>query len=81
MNRFKYGQAAVDKAIKFLKSKKGTAPAFVEKFPGSFKVRAGKLYADGKYVVPTESREDYLREIVYGKKSEYPLGEIVYSRS
>ena len=74
MNRFKYPRSAVDAAIKFLKTKKGTAPAFVDKFPGSFKVRAGKLYADGKYVVPTESRDVYLREIVYGKKSEYPFG-------
>jgi hypothetical protein len=74
MNRFKYPRSAVDAAIKFLKSKKGPKPAFIEKFPGSFKVRKGKLYADGKWVVPTESREDFLREIVYGKKSEYPFG-------
>ncbi len=74
MNRFKYPRAAVDAAIKFLKVKKGTAPAFIDKFPGSFKVRKGKLYADGKLVVPTEAREDYLRDIVYGKRSEYPFG-------
>ena len=74
MNRFKYGQADVDKAIKFLKSKKGTAPSFLTQFPGAFTVRKGKLYADGKQVVPTESRESFLREIVYGKRSEYPFG-------
>ena len=37
-------------------------------------MRKGKLYADGKQVVPTESRESFLREIVYGKRSEYPFG-------
>ena len=74
MNRFRYPRSSVDAAIKFLKSKKGPKPAFLEKFPGSFKVRQGKLYADGKWVVPTESREGYLREIVYGKRSEYPFG-------
>ncbi len=74
MNRFKYGEAAVDKAIKFLKSKKGTAPSFLTQFPGAFTVRKGKLYADGKQVIPTESRESFLREIVYGKRSEYPFG-------
>ena len=74
MNRFKFPQAAVDAAKKFLKSKKGTAPAFITKFPGAFKVRAGELYADGKRVVPTESREKFLRDTVYGKKSEYPFG-------
>ena len=74
MNRFRYGQAAVTQAIKFIKSNKGSAPSFVVKFPGAFTVRKGKLYADGKQVVPTESRDDFLREVVYGKKSEYPFG-------
>ena len=74
MNRFHFPQSTVDRATKFLKSKKGTAPAFLQKFPGVFTVRQGKLYAGNRRVIPTEQRPDFLREIVYGKKSEYPFG-------
>ena len=74
MNRFRFPQKTVDQAIKFLKSKKGRAPGFIEKFPGVFNLRRGKLYAGKLLVVPTEDRDEYLREVVYGKKSEYPFG-------
>ena len=74
MNRFKYPREKVKRAIKFLKSKKGTAPGFIEKFPGVFKVRQGKLYAGPLRVISTEDRESFLREVVYGKTSEYPFG-------
>lgn len=74
MNRFRYSQAAIDKAIRYLKTKKGTPPTFITKFPNGYKVKQGKLYADDKRVIPTEGRDAYLREIVYGKKSEYPFG-------
>ena len=74
MNRYHFAQKTVDQAIKFLKSKKGRAPGFIEKFPGVFNIRRGKLHAGNRRVVPTEEREEYLREVVYGKKSEYPFG-------
>ena len=32
------------------------------------------MYAGPLRVVPTEDREDFLREVVYGKSSEYPFG-------
>ena len=73
MNRFKYPRETVKRAINFLKSKKGTAPGFIEKFPGKFQVRQGKLYAGPLRVIPTEDRESFLREVVYGTTSEYPL--------
>ena len=74
MNRFRFPRETIQRAIKFLKSKKGTAPGFITKFPGVFNVRQGKLYAGKRRVVPTEDRQDYLREVVYGKSSEYPFG-------
>ena len=74
MNRFIYPRAKITQAIKFLKSKKGTAPVFITKFPGQFTARQGKLYAGKRLVVPEEDREDYLREVVYGKQAEYPFG-------
>ena len=65
----------LDRSIfSFLRDKKGTAPSFIEKFPGGFRVFRNKLYAGDLLVIPTEEREDYLRNIVYGKKSEYPFG-------
>ena len=74
MNRFKYPREKVKRAINFIKSKKGTAPGFIEKFPGKFQVRHGKLYAGPLRVIPSEERESFLREVVYGLKSEYPFG-------
>ena len=74
MNRFHFPQKKIARAILFIKNKKGTAPGFIQKFPGVFNVRRGKLYAGNRRVIPAEEREDFLREIVYGKKSEYPFG-------
>ena len=74
MNRFKFPKEQVDKAIIFLRDKKGSAPSFIKKFPGGFRVFQNKLFAGDLLVVPTEQRDDYLRKIVYGKQSEYPFG-------
>ena len=82
LNRYKYTKSNVDLAIQALR--KGTtkalaaAPSFLRKYPDSFVFQKGKLFAVAGQrklaVVPTEDREDFLREIVYGKKSEYPFG-------
>ena len=74
MNRFQYPREAVTKAIQFLKTKKGKEPNFLKKFPGEFSVKQGKLYAGELRVIPTEERDDFLREAIYGKQSEYPFG-------
>ena len=74
MNRFTYPRKTVDAAIAFLKHKKGVPPAFIDKFPGQYSVKRGKLFGGELRVIPTEKRNDFLREIVYGKKSEYPFG-------
>ena len=74
MNRFKYPRAKIKQAIKFIKSKKGAAPVFLTKFPGQFAVRQGKLYAGKRQVIAQEDRDEYLREVVYGKSAEYPFG-------
>ena len=82
LNRYKYTKSNVDLAIQALK--KGTdkalaaAPSFLRNYPESFSLSKGKLVAhtDGSVlkVVPTEERESFLREIVYGEKSIYPFG-------
>ena len=74
MNRFTYPLAKVQQAIKFLKTKRGPEPSFLKKFPGQYTVDRGKLIAGDLQVIPTEHRDHFLRNIVYGKKSEYPFG-------
>ena len=74
MERFRYTKASIAQAISYLKTKKGEPPTYVASFPDSFKVKHGKLYAGDRLVISVEERDDYLREIIYGKKSEYPFG-------
>lgn len=74
MNRFKYPQETVKKAIKYLKTKKGPIPSFIQKFPGAYTHKNGNLFAGKLRIIPTEGRDKFLRDIVYGKKSEYPFG-------
>jgi len=74
MNRFKYPAADIEKAVRFLKKKKGQAPNFITKFPGEFTVKHGKLYAGNRRVIAAEKKDEFLRDVVYGKKSEYPFG-------
>ena len=74
MNRFQYPREVVAQAIQFLKTKKGKQPNFLKKFPGEFSVKQGKLYAGQRRVVPTEERDDFLRDAIYGKTAEYPFG-------
>ena len=74
MNRFKYPRETVKKAIKYLKTKKGPIPTFIQKFPGAYTYKRDTLFAGQLRIVPTEDRDKFLRQIVYGKKSEYPFG-------
>lgn len=74
MNRFKYPQEIVKKAIQYLKTKKGPIPSFIRKFPDAYTHKNGNLFAGKLRIIPTEGRDKFLRDIVYGKKSEYPFG-------
>ena len=62
------------KAIKYLKTKKGPIPTFIQKFPDAYTYKRDTLFAGQLRIVPTEDRDKFLRQIVYGKKSEYPFG-------
>ena len=74
MNRFKYPKATIKKAITYLKTKKGPIPSFIKAFPDAYTYKNDKLFANDLRIIPTEDREAFLREIIYGKKSEYPFG-------
>ena len=83
LNRYRYTKANVSSAITAIRKSTekalAQAPSFLRKYPGSFRAAKGKLTAvaaDGTelVVIPTEDRDDFLREVVYGKTSEYPFG-------
>ena len=57
-----------------MKTKKGTIPSFIKAFPDAYTYKNDKLFANDLRIIPTEDREAFLREIIYGKKSEYPFG-------
>ena len=67
MNRFSFSKAAVDAAIKGDKP-----PNFMKKY--AFKKKDGKLYFEGKVVIPNEERDEYLRTELYRDKSTLPMG-------
>ena len=61
-------------AIKFLQTGKGKAPGYVLKYKDDLKVKDGNLLYKGLEVVPKENLDKVLREALYGKKSDVPLG-------
>ena len=69
VNRYNFTRASVASAIKFLKGKAKRQPNFLKIRKGT--VKDGKLYLDGKRVVPREEVDDYLRDRIY--KGATPL--------
>ena len=69
VNRYKFNEATVAQAVKFLKGTGKRQPAFLKKFKGTLK--EGKLHLDGKRVIPKEKVETYLRDRIY--KGATPL--------
>ena len=69
INRYKINKAGVAKAIRFLKSGKGhlDVPTWVEKFKSQLKIKNGKLYFEGREIVPREDVDKYLRKRLYSK--------------
>jgi hypothetical protein len=67
MNRYRFTDAAVDKAKKFLAGKLQNGPAFLKRYKGT--VLKGKLYLDGKMVVPASRVDTYLRNKIYDGKT------------
>lgn len=66
MNRYDFSKAAVDAAIK------GEQKNFMKKF--DFEIKKNKLWYEGKFVVPNEERDAYLRKALYENKSTKSFG-------
>ena len=47
-------------------------PNFMNRY--AFKKKNGKLFFEGREVIPNEERETYLRKVLYDKTSDLPLG-------
>ena len=63
VNRFNFTKATVAAGIKFLRGKAKRQPRYLKIRKGS--VKDGKLYLDGKLVVPVEEVNSYLRDRIY----------------
>ena len=67
VNRFNFTRSAIKRAIKGV-----NPPGFMKHYV--FDVKGDKLFHEGKEVVATEDRDDYLRKALYANKSTKPFG-------
>jgi hypothetical protein len=72
MNRYKLTDATIEAAIKFLKKKSDTGPAFAVRFKDDLKVQGKQLLYKGTIVVSKEKVGDVLREEIYKKNATVP---------
>ena len=72
MFRYKFTDKSVADAIRFLKTKKGVPPTFVQRFKDDLTFKGSKLYYNNKEVISQERRDDVFREELYKKKSDVP---------
>ena len=66
MNRYNFSKSEIKRALSGV-----NVPNFMKKYP--FKAKGGKLFLEGREVIPNEEREAYLRKILYDKESDLPL--------
>ncbi len=66
MNRYNFSKAEIKRALSG-----NNVPNFMTRY--AFKAKGGKLYFEGREVIPNEERENYLRKILYDKESDLPL--------
>ena len=73
LNRYRYPKASIKAAISALGGK-GTPPSFMKAHPKAFSAKGSKLFAIGREVIPRETRESFLRTLLYENKQGYPFG-------
>ena len=67
MNRYDFSKAEVARALSG-----ENVPNFMNRF--AFKKKDGKLFFEGREVIPNEERDTYLRKILYDDNSTLPFG-------
>ena len=73
MNRYKFTDASIKKAIKYIKGAK-TGPTWAKKFKDDLSVKSGKVFYKGMQVVPKERVDDVLRKEIYQPNGDVPSG-------
>ena len=73
LNRYRYTKANIKSAISALGGR-GTPPTFMKAHPKAFSVKGSKLFAIGREVIPRETRDSFLRTLLYENKQGYPFG-------
>ena len=68
MNRYKFTDASLAKAIKFINGKINTGPAWAKKHKEDLKIKGKKLFYNGKEIVTRERIDEVLRSEIYKKK-------------
>ena len=65
MNRYKFSDDNIKKAIKYVLGKTKTGPVFAKKYKDELKVKKKKLYYNDKEIIAAERVDDLLRKKVY----------------
>ena len=74
MNRYKFTDASLEKAIKFIRGKTSTGPAWAKKHKEDLKIKGKKLYYKDKEIVTRERIDEVLRSEIYKKNGDVPTG-------
>ena len=74
MDRFKFTEANVKKAIVFKKTGKGKPSTWVAKYKDDLTTKGSKLFYKKRQVVPREKVDDVLRTELYKKNGDIPSG-------
>lgn len=74
MNRYKFTEPVLKKAIAFLKKKKGKPAVWVVKYKDDLVVRGTKLFYKERQIIPLEKINDVLRDELYKKDGDTPSG-------
>ena len=74
MFRYRFTEASVNKAKRFLSGKVKKGPSFATRFKEDLTVKNGKLFYKDQQVVPKEKVAEAIRKEMYGIESDTPAG-------
>ena len=74
MNRYRFDEEGIAKAVEFLKGKSTDAPAWAKKYKTDLKVKGKKVLYKDLEIIPRSKVDDYLRTEMFKKDGELPFG-------
>lgn len=72
MNRYKFSEANILSAIKFLQKTEKNGPSWAIKFKDDLKIKENKLFYKNTLIVASEKVNDLLRDVIFKKNSDIP---------